>query len=127
LHIIYKKASYVADKAIVFVLHVLMRLALCDRVEMLAAILVAEELVCPVEVLVPLQLLGGHEGHGAGAALEVVLLHPAVALGHVAQIGLLLEEDLLAALANGQALGTPIQLLFAAQKAAGILKWSNDN
>jgi len=104
-----------------------MRLALCDRVEVLAAILMAKELVCPVEELVPLQLLGGHEGHGAGAALKVVLLHPAVALGHVAQIGLLLEEDLLAALANGQALGTPIQLLFAAQKAAGILKWRNDN
>lgn len=118
-------ASYVADKAIVFVLHVLVRLALSDRVEVLAAVFVAEKPVGAVVKLVPLQLLGGHEGHGTCAALEVVLLDAAVALGHMAEIDLLLKEDLLAALADGQTFIAPIRLLFATQETASGLENRN--
>lgn len=113
--------SYIAHKAIVFMLHILMRLAFGDVVEVLATVFVAKELVRAMQLLVLLQLLSAHEGHRTYVALEFILLYDTAALGHMTQIDLLLEEDLFAALTNRQTLRRSLSLQLTARIAKRVL------
>lgn len=81
----------------------------------------AKELIGPVKMLVLLQFFGVHKRHGTYVALEVILLYGATTLCHMLQVDLLLEEHLLAALTNRQALRGSFRLQLAPRITKRVL------
>lgn len=73
-----------------------------------------------------LHLLAGCERHGAYRTLEVIFDNFAETLRNVFAVALLFEEDLFAALANRQCVGT-FRLNFASRKVKRLMDGLDEN
>lgn len=110
----------ITDIIDIFVLHILMHLAQFNGVKIFATVFVTKIHIFTMELLVALQLFVRRERHGAYRTLKVIFDNFAETLRNVFGVTLLLEEDLLATLANWQGVRT-FRLHFSARKIERLI------